>query len=439
MARLMVLLIEDFRVHPSGMLKDRARRLGRTEPNIANALRRLVRDGMLIRKGHGAYALAARRQASGFRRLRCQMKERPPPEGTGAAYWALAMTQSARTYITRRAHQQAHSRVRYSEWQGKNLCKKFISLTQLLPASTSALLVAESQMGKSFIAAAAAYSVASGVPFLGKFPVTKRGTVAYCAFERYDEIVTRSHALGSRFGLWDLPYANINCTGRLVTKDLAWIKAQITGAMSEMAKAGLVAEGARPDLVVIDTLAAASLGLDTNSAKDGGAIAAAIASLAAEFGCSTLTLAQPSKTGARASRLKPSGDDTVYNNAGLALQIKGRPGSKKGVLGFSKFSTGDDRLRLPFKLVPFGRSMLAELDLEAREGVVTLSDRRDAQKTAPKAAGKIAAEHRYQVVREYLERNPGASQNAIARETGVNKRYVNAIVRAIKNEGSKAA
>ncbi|MFN6954550.1 MAG: AAA family ATPase [Acetobacteraceae bacterium] len=139
--------------------------------------------------------------------------------------------------------------------------------------------------GKSVLAPHLAYRVAQGRPVFGHR--TKQGAVFYVAAEDEAGMRQRVNALRLRNGdAADLyliaGVSALVAAGEAPTPDLAALLA--------------LAEERRPVLIVVDTLAAASSGLDENSSQDMSRIAKAMRSLA-RFGAAVLLVHQSPKAG----------------------------------------------------------------------------------------------------------------------------------------------
>lgn len=128
----------------------------------------------------------------------------------------------------------------------------------LFAAGEVALLTGKPKSGKSAVAVALAGAIVTGEPFLGR--QVDQGDVVYFALERRQSVRRRIKALGlpPRSPIWT-PRGTIS-----IIED--------ADAIIE----GIVDSRRVPKVVIFDTLARATTGLDENSARDMGVVAKAI-------------------------------------------------------------------------------------------------------------------------------------------------------------------
>jgi hypothetical protein len=139
--------------------------------------------------------------------------------------------------------------------------------------------------GKSVLAPHLAYRVAQGRPVFGHR--TKQGAVFYVAAEDEAGMRQRVNALRLRNG--DAP-------GLYLIAGVSALVAAGEASTPDLAALLALAEERRPVLIVVDTLAAASSGLDENSSQDMSRIAKAMRSLA-RFGAAVLLVHHSPKAG----------------------------------------------------------------------------------------------------------------------------------------------
>lgn len=133
----------------------------------------------------------------------------------------------------------------------------------LVPASSLAQLYGESGIGKTFVALDLALCVAAGVPWLGRHDV-HRGPVVYVAAEGHRGMKTRAAAWLQEHGL-GADAANLF---RLIGEAVPLADAEDVEALIQQTRE--VFEGDDLSLVVLDTQARCTAGLDENSAKEMG-------------------------------------------------------------------------------------------------------------------------------------------------------------------------
>jgi hypothetical protein len=156
----------------------------------------------------------------------------------------------------------------------------------VLPAASVTLLAGYSASLKSWLALDLAFCVGSGFPWLRHAPfTTERGAVTYLDKEAGAyELRRRLHAIRHPFGVVDDPLLDIGCHPRGNVFDGDFRK-RIEDLASTRA------------LIVVDTLAAFSVGVDENTAAmaDGVGFFAEIAS---KTGCTFVVVAHEKKKGA---------------------------------------------------------------------------------------------------------------------------------------------
>jgi hypothetical protein len=177
---------------------------------------------------------------------------------------------------------------------------------QRMPRVGTAMLVAPSQAGKTFLAFELARCLATGDKFFRVEPDETCGAVVL-AGEGLSGIPARMETLGQ------LPISTIP-TGQL--GDKANVKALLAdiGAERDWMKEK---HGARLGLIVIDTLTAVGLLQDENNNSECGAAVKTLEALALGFNCVVLVIHHPPKngTGARGGGALHAGFDVVWEIA----------------------------------------------------------------------------------------------------------------------------
>jgi hypothetical protein len=141
--------------------------------------------------------------------------------------------------------------------------------------------------GKSIAAIDLALSVATGVPWLGRYTV-RQAPVAYCYTEGSDGFRVRVDAWKQRHGV-------IDRAGVVVTFEAPNLleKANVTALLSALRRLD-----PPPALLIVDTLARVIPGADENSAKDMGTAIAACDRLRTSLNCAVLLVHHTRRDGA---------------------------------------------------------------------------------------------------------------------------------------------
>ncbi|MCB0210751.1 MAG: AAA family ATPase [Anaerolineae bacterium] len=153
------------------------------------------------------------------------------------------------------------------------------------------MIFGESGKGKTFAAIDLIVSGAAGMPYAGKFEVTRPLRVAYCAGEGVSGLRNRFMAAINRHkvnpdSLALQVYCNVP---QLFDNNSAEFVSTFVVELAE--------QGESPDLVVIDTLHAATRGADENHAKDAGLILAAAKQIVEGLGATVLLVHHSTKAG----------------------------------------------------------------------------------------------------------------------------------------------
>ncbi len=136
-------------------------------------------------------------------------------------------------------------------------------IEEVFPASSIAQLYGKSGLGKTFVALDAALSVAAGVPWLGTYQV-RQGRVVYVAAEGHRGMKARLQAWLAHHGL-DAEGAH---DFRLLGEPVQLGSEDDIGALIRQVERTF--SGRELGLVVLDTQARCTVGLDENSAKEMG-------------------------------------------------------------------------------------------------------------------------------------------------------------------------
>lgn len=185
----------------------------------------------------------------------------------------------------------------------------------LLTRRERSLLVGPSGSGKSFVAADLAFNVATGTPFLGKR--VRQGLVCYQAGEGSLGLKKRLRAIRKERGIptdKNVPFVLMTSAVDLYANDadtIAFIKE--TRAWAEVykreAKVGL-------ELIVIDTLSAATPGANENASEDMSKILARCALIAKHCECHVMLVHHLNAAGS-----KPRGHSSLFANIENAIEV----------------------------------------------------------------------------------------------------------------------
>lgn len=161
----------------------------------------------------------------------------------------------------------------------------------LLPDQSFVVVYGPPKQGKTFLVMSMAVHIAAGKPWFGR--EVKKGGVVYIAGEGAGGLKHRLralrqyHGLGSDLPFWVVPRA-VHFGKAEAVRDLAAL-------IRETAKQGF-------KLLVIDTLARATPGMDENSAGDMGRFVEECDKIKREFGCTVLVVHHSGKDASRGGR-----------------------------------------------------------------------------------------------------------------------------------------
>jgi len=225
------------------------------------------------------------------------------------------------------------------------------TIKDILPANSFCALYGHPGSYKSFAAFYLACCIAGGLEAFGKPSV--QGPVVYIALEGGAGLKRRRDALKRSMNLPDdLP--------------LYFIKSQLNLGSTLEDRDALVAEivriGVKPSLVIIDTFARATPGLEENSAKDVGSAITIMSSLQDDLGCGVLIIHHSGKDQARGMR----GSSALLGAVDLELECQkiSQEGSadRIGKLTVTKQKDGEDGIVLGYRMDVVS---LSQIDPEA--------------------------------------------------------------------------
>jgi hypothetical protein len=275
------------------------------------------------------------------------------------------------------------------------------TIKDILPANSFCALYGHPGSYKSFAAFYLACCIAGGLEAFGKPSV--QGPVVYIALEGGAGLKRRRDALKKSMGLPDdLP--------------LYFIKTQLNLGSTLEDRDAVVAEikrlDVKPSLVIIDTFARATPGLEENSAKDVGSAITIMSSMQDDLGCGVMIIHHSGKDQARGMR----GSSALLGAVDLELECQkiSAEGStdRIGKLTITKQKDGEDGIVLGYRMDVVA---LSQIDPEATSLALVPIDEAELQSASvPKSAkaeklradAKVAMQALDQAISEHGEQPP---------------------------------
>lgn len=209
----------------------------------------------------------------------------------------------------------------------------------LVPQTDLAMMYGNPGAGKSFIALDLAFAVSQGITFFNR--VTQAGPVVWIAAEAAGAMRNRAKAYAQARGV------------QLDVADL-WVIEQTLSLMSQEDATALTqaVKPAKPKLIIIDTLAAASGGANENSGEDMNVVLSHCRKLHEATGALVLLVHHSGKDAARGAR----GWSGLRAAVNTEFMVQHEPSSPIRKLIVTKQRDAEDGVQLPFKLqsVPLG-------------------------------------------------------------------------------------
>ena len=204
----------------------------------------------------------------------------------------------------------------------------------LVPKTGLAMMFGESSAGKSFVALDLAFSIASGFVWFNR--KVEHGPVAWIAAEAAGSMRNRARAYAQARGV------------QLATTDLFVIEQTLSLMDKEDAKALTeVLATAKPKLIVVDTLAAASGGANENSGEDMNVVLANCRKIHEATGALILLIHHSGKDKSKGAR----GWSGLRAAMDSEFEVTNSDGSPIRVMEVTKQRDGSEGDRLPFKLL----------------------------------------------------------------------------------------
>lgn len=162
------------------------------------------------------------------------------------------------------------------------------SIKHILERGIVAALFGASGLGKSFVTISMACSIATGKEWLGH--KTKPGKVLYIAGEGF-------HGVKRRVYGWRMEHDMIDTDNLIVTSRVINF-----GSKEDLALLKSYLDTQEISLIIIDTLARATAGMDENSVQDMSPFMEHLGQLTRQYGCSTLVVHHTGKSSSQEAR-----------------------------------------------------------------------------------------------------------------------------------------
>lgn len=209
--------------------------------------------------------------------------------------------------------------------------------------------------GKTFVVIDLIFAACLGRPFAGCFNVTRPLTVAYCAGEGSGGLSQRFQAAAQHYRVEQLAnFFFFQAVPQLAGSQEAATDGSMQHFVEEWRERHELGEGPdQLDLLIIDTLHSATVGMDENSAKDAGYVLEAMKFAARELQCAVLVVhhTNRAKSGERGSSAFRGAMDAM-----IEVTTKG----KTCKIACQKLKDGVAWEPRPFTLLAMGRSARVE-------------------------------------------------------------------------------
>lgn len=226
----------------------------------------------------------------------------------------------------------------------------------ILPTRSLGVVHGQPGAGKTFLVLDWAMCVAEGHKWLGR--AVQQGPVVYVLAEGW-------HGLNGRVSAWKM-HNGVMSDDRsgvaFLGQPIRLIDPRDIMAFGDSVEA----TGVYPCLVVIDTLARNSTGIDENSAKEMGQIISNCDQLRQRFDCAVLLVHHSTKGGLSAPTLR--GSSALNGAADTVVSVKQGEGDDQGflVVGCEKQKDFAPFSPMKFRLVPVENSVVMSLDGHSR-------------------------------------------------------------------------
>lgn len=220
-------------------------------------------------------------------------------------------------------------------------------IDQVLGAGDVGTLYGQPGSGKTFVIIDMIFAACLGRQWAMRFDVTKRLQVAYCAGEGVSGLPSRFTAAAEFYGVDDLPtFTFFDATPQLFDTGahesvdrfiLEWKERQAAGQAEQL------------DLLIVDTLHAATVGADENSAQDMGLVLSLAKRATKELGCAVLLVHHSNKAGTG-----ERGSSSLRGAMDVMIEVKQVAG--KFAMSCEKLKDGQKWKEQTFDLLAVGES-----------------------------------------------------------------------------------
>ena len=255
-------------------------------------------------------------------------------------------------------------------------------IDQIMGAGDLCMLYGLSGTGKTFVAIDMLLSACLGRRWAMRFDVERPLTIAYTAGEGLAGLPQRFAAAAEYYGVSEIPSSRLSfyaATPQLfATSDMGeFTEATVADFVRDWQQRQAAGGAGQLDLLVVDTLHAATVGADENSAQDMGRVLQAVKAARSALGCAVLLVHHTGKNGD-----SERGSSAMRGAMDAMFAVK--PTAGKFSLECTKLKDGEQWKAQTFDLVAAGENSVR----------VWWDEPTDGQSTGAKAADKerLAAE-----------------------------------------------
>lgn len=213
-------------------------------------------------------------------KLGCNVFFVPVPDGVGLKWDAADAVEEGRDIPGILAGSQFSTGLGIGRVKWRDVAYEYEPeiVEDLLPRTGLATLYGPSTAGKSFIVLDLSYRIALGEEIFSK--QTEPCGILYCAFEGYDGLKKRIHAVKHKRGIFDIEFEMIDAPWNICNAD-DW---KAFAETVEFFALDMKARDTRLGVVIVDTLTNATAGSDTNSQAEVTAAMKRLKRLGADLG-----------------------------------------------------------------------------------------------------------------------------------------------------------
>lgn len=215
------------------------------------------------------------------------------------------------------------------------------------------MIYGPSGCGKTFVIIDMIMKLCSGVMWAGRFNVDHGLNVAYCAGEGISGLPSRFKAASKQYNIQSLPnFTFYKMVPQLHLESLTDNRekdsdiAAINIFIKEWKSRQLSKDSELLDVLIIDTLHAATVGADENSAKDMGKVLQACRTAIKELGCTVILVHHTNKTGS-AER----GSGSLRGGMDFMIEIEKLENRPDAIMSCSKLKDDEEWKSQSFELI----------------------------------------------------------------------------------------